>query len=87
MALTGFCQRVQGLVHKGRGHQYPECIYTKILHKMELVSEKWKKQLLMPTNCNNSNFCPALRCCYLESITISLQNVWNVLISVPNRNE
>ena len=37
-ALTGILSRRVGvLVHKGEVHQHPECICTKILHKMKLV--------------------------------------------------
>ena len=41
VALTGvFCQREYKNRYKGRGHQHPEHICAKILHKMGLVSEK-----------------------------------------------
>ena len=37
-ALMGILSRRVGvLVHKGEVHQHPECICTKILHKMKLV--------------------------------------------------
>ena len=69
-----FVKAVQELVHKGGGHQHPEHICAKILHKMELVSEKMKKidinhQLIVtiPT----VSFAKVL---LSESITIGLQN-------------
>ena len=38
--LDGILSRRFGvLVHKNEGHQHPEHIYAKILHKMKLVSE------------------------------------------------
>ena len=41
--LDGILSRWVGvLVHKDEGHQHPEHIYTKILHKMKLVSENKK---------------------------------------------
>ena len=39
-ALTDILSKwVEILVLKDEGHQHPECICAKILHKMELVSE------------------------------------------------
>ena len=35
-------RRVRVLVHKDKGHQHPEHICAKILHKMKLVSENKK---------------------------------------------
>ena len=42
-ALTDILTKWVGvLVHKDEGHQHPECICAKILHKVELVSENKK---------------------------------------------
>ena len=72
------------MVHKGGGHQHPERICTKILHKMGLVSEYEEidinRQLIV--------IIPMVSCTKVllsESITISLQNIKNVLIGVPNK--
>ena len=40
MALTGLFVKVcKALLHKGRGYLHPDCICTRKLQKMELVSE------------------------------------------------
>ena len=74
------------MVHKGRGHQHPECICAKILHKMELVSEK--NEGIIVISCQLIVTIPMVSCAKVllsESITISLQNMKNVLIGVPNK--
>ena len=49
-------RRVGVLVHKDEGHQHPECICAKILHKMRLVSENKKVDSdYVPASRNNSN--------------------------------
>ena len=72
------------MIHKGGGHQHPEHICAKILHKMGLVSENEKivinRQLIV--------IVPTVSCAKVmlsESITTCLQNVKNVLIGVPNK--
>ena len=41
--LDGILSRqVRVLVHKDEGHQHPECICAKILHKMKLISDNKK---------------------------------------------
>ena len=63
-ALTDILsRRSEFLVHKDEVHQHPECICTKIVHKMRLVF--WKNKKTDSDNvlasCNNSKRCPALR--------------------------
>ena len=82
--LTGsfFVKASLRLVYTGRGHQHPGHICTKTLCKMELVSEIEKDSYL----CQLIVIIPTLPCAKVlvsEYITISLQKVVEVLISLP----
>ena len=69
-----FVKAVQELVHKGGGHQHPECICAKILHKMRLVSENEK----IVVNHQLIVIVPTVSCTKVllsESTTNSLQNI------------
>ena len=80
--LTGsFVKASLRLVHTGRGHQYPGCTCAKTLCKMELVSEIEKDSYLHQLIV----IIPSLPCAKVlmsEYITISLQKVVDVLISL-----
>ena len=70
------------LVQTGRGHQHPGRICAKTLCKMELVSEIEKDSYL----CQLIVTIPTLPCAKVlvsEYITIGLQKVVDVLISLP----
>ena len=71
------------LVHTGRGQQHPGCICAKTLCKMELVSEVEKENsylrqltVIIPT-------LPCAKVLVSEYITIGLQEVVDVLLSLP----
>ena len=70
------------LVHTGRGHWHLAHICAKTLCKMELVSEIWKDSCL----CQFIVIIPMLPCAkelVSEYITIGLQKMVDVLISLP----
>ena len=46
LLLTGFLSKCGKMVHKDRGHQHPEHICAKILHRMGLVSEKLEDKVI-----------------------------------------
>ena len=73
------------LVHKDEGHQHPECICTKILHKMRLVSENKKLIVIMCWPVVTIQTASCAKVLLSEYITIGLRSLKNVLLGVPKK--
>ena len=71
------------LVHTGRGHQHPGCICAKTLYKMELVSEIEKENSYLCQPTVTIPMLPWAKVLVSEYITIGLQEVLDVLLSLP----
>ena len=77
--LDGILSRqVRVLVHKDKGHQHPERICTKILHKMKLIVIKgWLVVTIQTASCT--------KVLLSEYLTIGLQGWTIVLLGVPKK--